>query len=122
VQESVRLVLANAVAALVLAAGEGAEGTEQEHEERFAGVLREIAGNPFGLDTFEPAWRTSTTMQLARHVYESRDYSVLPILADALQDTGCDDECVLTHCRDTDITHQRGCWAVDLVLGNGVGQ
>jgi hypothetical protein len=41
----------------------------------------------------------------------------MPILADALQDAGCDNEDILNHCRDANVTHVRGCWVVDLVLG-----
>jgi hypothetical protein len=40
-----------------------------------------------------------------------------PVLADALQDAGCDNASVLDHCRDLKATHVRGCWVVDLVLG-----
>ena len=43
----------------------------------------------------------------------------MPILADALQDAGCEDEQILAHCRDPQATHFRGCWVVDLVLGKG---
>jgi hypothetical protein len=56
-------------------------------------------------------------VSLARTMYESRDFSAMPILADALQDAGCDSDEVLNHCRDTNNTHVRGCWVVDLVLG-----
>jgi hypothetical protein len=38
------------------------------------------------------------------------------ILADALQDAGCDNYDILSHCRG-DGQHVRGCWVVDLVLG-----
>ncbi|WP_227254916.1 hypothetical protein [Frigoriglobus tundricola] len=55
-------------------------------------------------------------MALALTVYEARDFSAMPILADALQDAGCDNTDVLDHCRDTALTHVRGCWVVDLVL------
>jgi hypothetical protein len=41
----------------------------------------------------------------------------MPILANALQDAGCDNEDVLSHCRDEKTTHVRGCWVVDGVLG-----
>jgi hypothetical protein len=44
------------------------------------------------------------------------DASTLPILADALQDAGCDNDDVLSHCRGPG-PHFRGCWVVDLVLG-----
>jgi len=78
--------------------------------------LRDIFGNPFRPVTFAPEWRTDTALSLARQMYESRDFSLMPILADALQDADCDNEDILNHCRDTDATHVRGCWVVDLVL------
>jgi hypothetical protein len=83
----------------------------------FAVLLRDIFGNPFRPVTFSPVWRTDTAVALARQMYESRDFSAMPILADALQDVGCDNEDILSHCRDPKATHVRGCWVVDLVLG-----
>jgi hypothetical protein len=50
-------------------------------------------------------------------MYYRRDFSAMPILADALKDAGCDNADMLDHCRDTGATHVRGCWVVDLVLG-----
>ncbi|VTU01191.1 Uncharacterized protein (Fragment) OS=uncultured bacterium PE=4 SV=1 [Gemmataceae bacterium] len=79
-------------------------------------LLREILGNPFRPVAFYAAWRTDTAVSLARHIYESRDFSAMPILADALQDAGCDSAAVLDHCRGPG-PHVRGCWVVDLVLG-----
>jgi hypothetical protein len=80
-------------------------------------LLREHFGDPERSVTFFSEWRTDTAILLARTMYESRDYSAMPILADALQDAGCDNDDVLSHCRDTSLTHVRGCWVVDLVLG-----
>jgi len=40
----------------------------------------------------------------------------MPILADALQDAGCDNEDVLSHGR-SEGPHVRGCWVVDMILG-----
>lgn len=51
----------------------------------------------------------------AHQVYESRDFGAMPILADVLQDVGCDNEVMLDHCRNGGI-HVRGCRVVDLVL------
>jgi hypothetical protein len=82
-----------------------------------ADLIRELFGNPFRPAAFDPAWRTDTAVSLARQMYESRDFGAMPILADALQDAGCDSEDLLSHCRDTSLTHIRGCWVVDLVLG-----
>jgi hypothetical protein len=85
-----------------------------ELEEK-AKLLRDIFGNPFHPLTFDPEWRTSTAVALACQMYESRDFSPMPILADALQDAGCDRADVLGHCRSPG-PHVRGCWVVDLVL------
>ena len=82
-------------------------------------LLADIVGPSPRAGAFSPAWRTDTAKALARQMYESRDFSAMPILADALQDAGCDDKEVLTHCRDPKATHVRGCWVLDLVLGKG---
>jgi hypothetical protein len=78
--------------------------------------LRDIFGNPFRSIDFTP-WRTDTALSLARQMYDSRDFGAMPILADALQDAGCDNEVVLSHCREPNQVHFRGCWVVDGVLG-----
>jgi hypothetical protein len=100
-----------------------ASGTDQrtaEAEERKAqcDLARELVGNPFRPVTTDPAWQSVTVLSLARQMYEARDFSAMPILADALQDAGCASDDILTHCRSAG-PHVRGCWVVDLVLGNG---
>ena len=80
-------------------------------------LLREIVGNPFRTTSFSLSWRTSDVMMLAQRIYDERDFGAMPILADALQDAGCDSGDILDHCRDTSATHVRGCWVLDLVLG-----
>ena len=35
-----------------------------------AGLLRDILGNPFRPITFDPDWRTTTVVSLARRIYE----------------------------------------------------
>ncbi len=79
-------------------------------------LIRDIFGNPFRPVSFLPEWRTSTVLALSQQMYESRDFSAMPILADALQEAGCEDETILTHSRGPG-PHVRGCWAVDLLLG-----
>jgi hypothetical protein len=79
-------------------------------------LVRDIFGNPFRPVTFDPTWRTTTAVQLTQGIYDSRDFSTMPILADALQDAGCDNADILDHCRRPG-PHVRGCWVVDLVLG-----
>jgi hypothetical protein len=78
--------------------------------------VRDIFGNPFRPLTLDPSWLTSTVLTLAQQMYESRDFSPMPILADALQDAGCENEDVLDHCRGPG-PHVRGCWLVDLLTG-----
>ncbi|OWK42154.1 hypothetical protein [Fimbriiglobus ruber] len=72
-------------------------------------------GNLFRPVPFLTEWRTSTVLALAEQMYESRDFSAMPILADALQDAECNDE-ALTHCRGPG-PHVRGCRIVDACLG-----
>jgi hypothetical protein len=55
-------------------------------------------------------------MALAEGIYADRAFDRLPILADALEDAGCDAAELLTHFRGPGV-HARGCWALDLVLG-----
>jgi hypothetical protein len=43
----------------------------------------------------------------------------MPVLADALEDAGCDDHDLLGHCRQPDQVHVRGCWVLGFVLGAG---
>jgi hypothetical protein len=92
------------------------QGRSAETAQAIIGTVRDIFGNPFRPVTFLPEWRTPTAVALAQTMYESRDFSAMPILADALQDAGCDSADMLDHCRGPG-PHARGCWVVDLVLG-----
>jgi hypothetical protein len=83
-----------------------------------ARLLRDILGNPFRpakLDAAWLDWQGGLVPALARRIYDERDFTGLAILADALEDAGCDDADVLSHCRSGD-DHVRGCWALDLIL------
>ncbi len=82
----------------------------------FCPILRCIFGNPFHPVAVHPTWLTSTAVSIAQQMYNSRDFSAIPILADAIQDAGCDNEDILNHCREPG-EHVRGCWVVDLLLG-----
>jgi hypothetical protein len=78
-------------------------------------LVRDIFGNPFRPVAFSPAWRTDTALTLAKQMYASRDFSSMPVLADALQDAGCDSPDILDHCRGPG-PHVRGCFVVDLLF------
>jgi hypothetical protein len=96
--------------------------TKHDHSDKWenckpqADLARDIIGNPFRPVAFDPEWRTSTAVLLARRMYDARDFAPMPVLADALQDAGCEHADILAHCRGPG-PHVRGCWVVDLVLG-----
>lgn len=94
-------------------AGLRLETEEEGHQSEF---LRDIFGNPFRPLSFNPSWRTSTVNQIADAIYQEKAFDRLPILADALEDAGCDCTELLTHLRRP-AEHVRGCWAIDLILG-----
>jgi hypothetical protein len=84
-----------------------------------AAMLREVFGNPFRPTFFEPRlreWRDGTIPKLAQRIYDEKTFQHLPILADALEEAGCDSMEILNHCRQPG-AHVRGCWVLDLVLG-----
>jgi hypothetical protein len=94
---------------------------------RSALLLRDIFGNPFRPSPPLPAailvWNDGTIRRLAEGIYEERqmpegrlDTARLAVLADALEEAGCDNAEILSHCRGPG-PHVRGCWALDLILG-----
>jgi hypothetical protein len=87
----------------------------EQHLRLQAVVFRDIVGDPFHPVEFDPRWRTSDVIGLARGIFEESAFARLPILADALMDAGCEDERIISHCRG-DGHHVRGCWVVDLAL------
>jgi hypothetical protein len=82
---------------------------------RTATLIRELF-HPYTRVGFSESLQTATVRDLARVTYHERDFAALPILADALEDSGCTDRILLDHCRSPG-PHVRGCWVVDLILG-----
>jgi hypothetical protein len=84
------------------------------------GLMRDLFGFlPFRLINIPPDWMTwndATIPKLSKEIYEVPAFDRLPILADALEEAGCNDADILNHCRRQG-EHVRGCWAVDLLLG-----
>lgn len=79
-------------------------------------LIRCVFGNPFQPVAFDPRWRTETAASLASAIYTERAFDRMPILADALEEAGCNHTDVLSHCRGPG-PHVRGCWVIDLLLG-----
>ncbi len=82
-------------------------------------LLRDIVGNPFRSQAIAPGWSSwndGTVVRLAEVIYAERRFADLPILADALEEAGCDIADILDHCRQSGV-HTRGCWVLDSLLG-----
>jgi hypothetical protein len=83
-------------------------------------MIREVFGNfvnPAVAEKHWLRWNDRTVPLLAQAIYDEKAFDRLPILADALEDAGCSDRTILDHLRSPG-PHVRGCWAVDLLLGN----
>jgi hypothetical protein len=76
-------------------------------------VLFDIPVRPISIN---PAWVTSTAVGIAGDIRANGTFDQMPILADALQDAGCDDGDILGICRGP-ISPLRAGWVLDLVLG-----
>jgi hypothetical protein len=66
--------------------------------------------------TLDPTWKTANVRDLAQAIYDERAFDRMPILGNALEDAGCDNQDILNHCRQPSV-HARGCWVLDLILG-----
>jgi hypothetical protein len=94
------------------------EAWRQEGSTQIA-LLRDVVGNPFRPATLAPAWlawKDGVVLEQAQEIYDHRTFDRLPILADALEQAGCDNAKILAHCRGPQ-PQVRGCWVVDLILG-----
>jgi hypothetical protein len=83
-----------------------------------AALLRDLFGNPFRPPTLDPSWLNAnrgSAARIARAAYDEQRFGSLPVLADALEEAGCENEDILAHCRGPGF-HARGCWVVDLLL------
>ena len=78
--------------------------------------LVRCAFSPFRRLLFNPAWLTATVQSLAQTIYEERAFDRMPILGDALEESGCSNADILNHCRQPG-EYAKGCWVVDLLLG-----
>lgn len=92
-----------------------------------AELLRDLFGPfPFRQVRIEPGWlqgNEGIVRRLAAATHEERtlpqgtlDRDRLAVLADALEEAGCTNEEILSHCRSRN-DHVRGCWLLDLLLG-----
>lgn len=73
-------------------------------------------GSPIPYEvTFDPAWLAwngGTVLHLAQGIHGFRQYTELPILADALEEAGCRDGFILRHLRARTKGHDARCWVL----------
>jgi hypothetical protein len=89
-----------------------------EDRRRLCAVLYDILGNPFVPVPIKHEWLEADggrVRQVAAGIYAGGDFEAMPVLADALQDAGCQDARLLDHCLQDG--HYRGCWLLDVILG-----
>jgi hypothetical protein len=84
---------------------------------QYCGLFRCIFGPlAFHSIAITSSWITATVAEVASAIYQEEAFERLPILADALEEAGCNQQDILGHLRSS-AEHVRGCWAVDLLLG-----
>jgi hypothetical protein len=90
-----------------------------------AELLRDVFGpRPLRPVIIEPTWRTAAVARLARSAYDegrpptgALDPTLLAVLADALEEGGCNGPNILGHLRGPG-PHVRGCFVIDAILQN----
>jgi hypothetical protein len=82
-------------------------------------LLRCLTGRRFQRAPLDSAWsqaQDGLVRRLAQGCYDSRDFTAMPVLGDALEEAGCCDPVVLAHCHQQ-AEHCRGCFVLDAILG-----
>lgn len=78
----------------------------------------DASGMPLPAPVIEPewlSWNGGCVRAMAEGILTRRAFDGLPILADALQDAGCENPVVLDHCR-TNSAHTANCWVLRSLL------
>ena len=94
-------------------------GRREAENTIYSSTLRDIIANPFrsvALNRALLTWEGCTIANIAQAIYDDRAFDRLPVLADALEDAGCDNADILAHCRQPG-PHVRGCWVIDRLTG-----
>lgn len=87
-------------------------------EEVEMAILRDIFGGNLLQPELTEEWlqyRHGLLPKMAADIYDRQQFGELPILADVLEDAGCDEDDILSHCREEPL-HVRGCWVLDMLL------
>src|SRR5262245_25478569 len=87
-----------------------------QHADRLRDVFGPLPFHPVVLESSISLLNSDWIRKLAQAIYDDRRFEDLPILADALEEAGCQDQSILDHLRSPG-PHVRGCWPLDLILG-----
>jgi hypothetical protein len=91
----------------------------RQPRQALARAITDVTGDPTRPAAVPAAWLDANRGQ-ARAVAQGIDadcrYDELPVLADALEEAGCDGARLLEHARRPG-AHYRGCWLIDAALG-----
>jgi len=66
---------------------------------------------------FDPHWRTPDAVNLASEIVQTRNTDLLPILADALEEAGCNQEGILHQLRHEHNLSTPAHWVIQQILG-----
>lgn len=81
--------------------------------------LNDLTGSPFRRVEIDPiclSYLDGSAKRIAESIYAEKNFGDLPILADALEEAGCQSSEVAFHLRAYHV-HVRGCWVLDRILG-----
>jgi hypothetical protein len=79
-------------------------------------MLYRLVRDPPEIDPAWLKWQRGFVPKMAASIEKERRWSDLPVLADALEDAGCEDRFILDHCR-AGTRHARTCWVVNFLQG-----
>jgi hypothetical protein len=85
------------------------------HQEQCQLIRDLFPFRPVQLDPDWLAWEQGQLPRLALAIYQEEQFQDLPVLADALEEAGCDNPLLLEHARSPG-PHYRGCWLLDALL------
>ena len=80
--------------------------------------LQDVDGSKLGEVTFSTdwlLWNGGTVRKIAQSINQFKSFGDLPILADALEEAGCNDGRILRHLRER-MEHSQRCWVLRLLL------
>jgi hypothetical protein len=87
--------------------------SDTEAEDDYDAEFRARMDEAFAIDPNWLLFNDGVVRKLAESMHQSNDYSAMSVLADALQEAGCENELLLWHCRSPAGTHARGSWLVE---------